>query len=1154
MISAIIIAAISLVTVLSVIGALAYRGYTLKKNYDSQFANLINQITDNQNADIATEKADMDNINDIRDTYETKESLNENVTTQELFADNARITNAEINRAHITDAQIAKAKIDDSYISNAKIANAQIANAKIAKTQIDRAHITDAEIDNNNISNAQIANARIANAQIDKTHITYAEIDNTNISNADITSVNARRATINDLTTSQHHSDNIISKTADLNNLNSSQIKLSGKGSLNFSSTDKDASSDPYTFQRGVNNRANELILKTSGKFSITDNEMKTKFSIDSKTNDLSLGDASITQSGNNFHLNYLDTQNNLLPMMSMDKNHNMTIGLTANQLKVGSDSYFPLGSDQNTYIRPGKDGKDIMIGDVMAKNVNVGNAGGNVGLYGTTYMKKPVFMLSNQFNLDGNGTNAIKYDSKIDGTRIWGNKGGSLSTANGKNALYWDDNENTYTAGALHLNKHALRLAGSNDETNVLYYNSDVDGPYLQGNSGGKLDNAMSWSNNGKVQIGANSFMPNDDMNTYIRPGANDKNIYIGDSLTKTISMGQSTTDIDIQGSLNLNDRPLVFGPSSRKTSGIGYYDSNTSFGGYAPEGPIMYGNNGGGLGSLSTGPMTALKWDSNAQVEMNNIRFSNKYSKFTDAGINNSEISNDTSTYKQLMIVGNKSGGTRKVGVWDMMEVNGDFNSTGKVEGQFFHSRGNAQIDKSLIVNGPIVAQGTPAEQIMINGGGDSEAARLRFSAEGPSSGWFGKIQADNIKPNSEGPVPLMLNPEGGHVTIGKDGLDTIGSLNARGGFTASGASEQIKIMDGGIGGFSALTFGAEGSDKGFYGKIQARNTDPKNKGPIPLQLNPEGGDVTVGNLSARNIAAGGATAADIKLSKGWTGYPDNAKDRSEISNDINGFKQLMIVGNKSAGAERRVGIWDRLDVHGELGVDSSATIKGDMMFNGRNNWILHTPDDGRHTMYVAPSKTQGQRDWDWNVQTTFDPNGMVSSKYMQSRDALCVGRTCFNESQLKTMLVDDHATLLALKKQLESDQASITSLTNKITELQKSTSSIVTPVATATTPVATTPATATKPVVMTIRVNDTVYDGLSKKFGPAGFAINAGQTNVINAFKQSKSFSVDGQPALNFKTHIPAVWNGKDVITYGPTAQAFKSYKDHQFTFYS
>ena len=54
-------------------------------------------------------------------------------------------------------------------------------------------------------------------------------------------------------------------------------------------------------------------------------------------------------------------------------------------------------------------------------------------------------------------------------------------------------------------------------------------------------------------------------------------------------------------------------------------------------------------------------------------------------------------------------------------------------------------------------------------------------------------------------------------------------------------------------------------------------------------------------------------------IKLSKGWK---DGATaTTSEISNDTDGFKKLMIVGNKSAGGVRKVGVWDRLDVHGQF-----------------------------------------------------------------------------------------------------------------------------------------------------------------------------------------------------------------------------------------
>jgi hypothetical protein len=44
--------------------------------------------------------------------------------------------------------------------------------------------------------------------------------------------------------------------------------------------------------------------------------------------------------------------------------------------------SHFPWG-DGNTYIRPGSDGKNIMIGDVGAANVNIGKGDTNVNING---------------------------------------------------------------------------------------------------------------------------------------------------------------------------------------------------------------------------------------------------------------------------------------------------------------------------------------------------------------------------------------------------------------------------------------------------------------------------------------------------------------------------------------------------------------------------------------------------------------------------------------------------------------------------------------------------------------------------------------------------------------------------------------------------
>jgi len=73
------------------------------------------------------------------------------------------------------------------------------------------------------------------------------------------------------------------------------------------------------------------------------------------------------------------------------------------------------------------------------------------------------------------------------------------------------------------------------------------------------------------------------------------------------------------------------------------------------------------------------------------------------------------------------------------------------------------------------------------------------------------------------------------------------------------------------------------------------------------------------------------------NIRFSNKWTGFSDNATDKSEISNDTDTFKKLMIIGNKSAGEEHKVGIWDKLDVHGNLGVDGSATVGGNFSING-------------------------------------------------------------------------------------------------------------------------------------------------------------------------------------------------------------------------
>jgi hypothetical protein len=82
-----------------------------------------------------------------------------------------------------------------------------------------------------------------------------------------------------------------------------------------------------------------------------------------------------------------------------------------------------------------------------------------------------------------------------------------------------------------------------------------------------------------------------------------------------------------------------------------------------------------------------------------------------------------------------------------------------------------GNTNIYGNLNMQKPLNAQ----KQIIIN----SNNSRLRLSSE-----LNGKIQADNMMQNSLVSTPLQLNPEGGQVQIGKDGLYVGGSINPKGG----------------------------------------------------------------------------------------------------------------------------------------------------------------------------------------------------------------------------------------------------------------------------------------------------------------------------------------------------------------------------------
>ncbi len=70
-------------------------------------------------------------------------------------------------------------------------------------------------------------------------------------------------------------------------------------------------------------------------------------------------------------------------------------------------------------------------------------------------------------------------------------------------------------------------------------------------------------------------------------------------------------------------------------------------------------------------------------------------------------------------------------------------------------------------------------------------------------------------------------------------------------------------------------------------------------------------------------------------FNFTSSWSFSPDNASNVSEISNDAVNYRQLMIVGNKAQGADRRVGIWDRLSIHG-AGFSQTFNVNGTSYFS--------------------------------------------------------------------------------------------------------------------------------------------------------------------------------------------------------------------------
>ncbi len=320
-------------------------------------------------------------------------------------------------------------------------------------------------------------------------------------------------------------------------------------------------------------------------------------------------------------------------------------------------------------------------------------------------------------------------------------------------------------------------------------------------------------------------------------------------------------------KGNLYMSDKTIWLRGSGNTNHGLGWFGNGKLFAGLNVDGPVLFGQKGGVLGTTegitegSKEQKPVLTWNNLGNVgigianpkddmlevagnmrilsQSNPLRFTSAWTAFPDSSFNCAEISNDTGIYKALMIVGNKSADQgkpiseqkRRVAIWDRLDVNG-----------FLYVNGNMQLTQAIT---PSAGNSTDNGIVFPSdpGGGAGDSAWIRYY---PRSG------------------------EACTLEIG----------------TSNDADDNISLMASGNVGIGTLNPNDKLDVSGWTRLLSGSNP--------------------------------------IRFTSSWSGFPDLAPNQAEICNDTTNYKTLMIVGNKSGNQGRKVSIWDRLEVNGNLNVN--------------------------------------------------------------------------------------------------------------------------------------------------------------------------------------------------------------------------------------
>ncbi|BBM86296.1 hypothetical protein [Candidatus Uabimicrobium amorphum] len=164
-------------------------------------------------------------------------------------------------------------------------------------------------------------------------------------------------------------------------------------------------------------------------------------------------------------------------------------------------------------------------------------------------------------------------------------------------------------------------------------FSNVDVNGPVVYGFNGGALGSAdggqkiaLRWDNQRNVSVtGSLKVVGNVNANTLnLNGGGTIKRVY--DDGRYSLEISSSNLHLNNMG-ISTKGRDVYFHKSASDfLHGIGMYHKDRKFSNMDVNGPVVYGFNGGALGSTSNSKKIALRWDSNQNVSIKGNLTTNK------------------------------------------------------------------------------------------------------------------------------------------------------------------------------------------------------------------------------------------------------------------------------------------------------------------------------------------------------------------------------------------------------------------------------------------------------------------------------------------------------------------------------------------------